>query len=364
MNRRRLQALLLKETLQMLRDPSSILIAIVIPLVLLFLMGYAVSLDAKNISLGVVNHSSSDASTKLISSFGGSKFFNVEIEKNKKAFIKKMQKGKLKALLFIDEDFGKNHTYKIQLITDGSEPSIAGLAQNYAAGVVTLWSQTLSQKSSHYQINVQSRYWFNAPVSSRYFLVPGSIAIVMTLVGTLLTALVIAREWERGTMEAMMATPASMTEIIIGKLIPYFFLGMSSMLLCFAVAYYWYEIPFMGNFFILLLISAIYLFPSLSIGLLVSTIAKNQFVAAQVSLVMGFLPAFLLSGFLFEIHNMIEPIQFLTYIIPARYFVDSLQTIFLAGDIYHIFFHSVIGMLLVGTLFFTLVLKKTKKRLD
>jgi ABC-2 type transport system permease protein len=363
MNSRRLKALLIKETLQIVRDPSSILIAVIIPFVLLFLMGYAVSLDARNIPLGIVSHSNGDASGRLVSSFLGSKYFEVDVSKNKTEVLDGIQKGKIKAMLFIDENFGKNNIYKIQIITDGTEPSIAGLASNYAAGVIELWAQSLGIVRDG-QIDIESRYWFNPPVSSRYYLVPGSIAIVMTLVGTLLTALVIAREWERGTMEAMMATPASMNEIIVGKLIPYFFLGLGCMLLCFLVAYLWYEIPFVGNFLLLLAISALYLFPALSIGLLISTAAKNQFVAAQVALIAGFLPAFLLSGFLFEIENMPQFLQILTHIIPARYFVDSLQTIFLAGNIYQILIYNMIGMIIVGAFFFILVLKKTKKGLE
>jgi ABC-2 type transport system permease protein len=180
---------------------------------------------------------------------------------------------------------------------------------------------------------------------------------------TILTALVIAREWERGTMEALMATPATMSEILIGKLIPYFILGMFSMLLCFIVAYFWYEIPFMGSFFILIILSSIYLFSSLSIGLLISTLAKNQFVAAQMSLIVGFLPAFILSGFLFEIGNMPQWLQYITSIIPARYFVESLQTIFLAGNIYEIFIFDAFIMILISALLFAFVLKKSKKAL-
>lgn len=363
MNRRRLKALLIKESLQVIRDPSSILIAVIIPLVLLFLMGYAVSLDARNIPTGIVMHSNGEAAQRLTSSFLGSPYFKVSVGKNKKEMLDAMQHGELKALLFVDENFGKNGHYRIQILTDGTEPSVAGLAQNYAMGVIERWAQSLGIVHSK-QIQIESRYWFNEPVSSRYYLVPGSIAIVMTLVGTLLTALVIAREWERGTMEAMMATPATMKEIIVGKLVPYFFLGMGSMLLCFFVAYFWYEIPFVGSFVILLLLSALYLFPALSIGLLISTAAKNQFVAAQVSLIAGFLPAFLLSGFLFEIHNMPEFLHYFTLLIPARYFVDALQTIFLAGNIYSIFFFNMLGMLLTGAFFFAIVLKKTKKGLE
>jgi ABC-2 type transport system permease protein len=186
----------------------------------------------------------------------------------------------------------------------------------------------------------------------------------MTLIGTLLTSLVVAREWERGTMEALMATPALISEIIIGKLIPYFFLAMGSLVLCFLIVYFWYEIPFYGSLSILFLMGALYLIPSLCFGLLISVVTKNQFVAAQIAIVASFLPALLLSGFLFEIENMPYWLQIVTYIVPAKYFVNSIQTLFLAGDVYEIFIKSFIGIAILGALLFVIVLKKSKKSLD
>jgi len=362
MNARRLKALVVKESLQVLRDPSSILIAFILPLILLFLMGYAVSLDARKIHIAVVSKSDGEAYRKLLHSFMYSKLFEVEVGKNVQSYLEMMQTGTIRAVIQIGDDFGKNGRYPIEILADGSEPNTAGMVQNYAGGVIRSWSRELLPAAGN-SIRIESRYWFNPPVSSRYFLLPGSIAVVMTLIGTLLTALVVAREWERGTMEALMATPASVIEIIIGKLIPYFVLGMGSMLLCFLVAYYWYEIPFMGSFFMLTLLSALYLFPALSIGLLISTLAKNQFVAGLASIIVGFLPAFLLSGFLFEIGNMPGPLQVITHLFPARYFVESLQTVFLAGDIYAIFLYDIVGMGVIGTLLFALIVKKSKKGL-
>ncbi|MCT7593950.1 ABC transporter permease [Aliarcobacter butzleri] len=362
MNLKRLKALTYKESLQVFRDPSSILIAFILPLILLFLMGYAVSLDARKIPIAIISKSNSELSQKLISSFISSNFFEVDLSKNKDIYLEQMQKSKIKAILTLNNDFGKNSKYDIQIITDGTEPNGAGLAQNYISAVIKLWVKANNIYNKE-NIILESRYWFNPPLSSRYFLLPGSIAIIMTLIGTLLTALVIAREWERGTMEALMATPATMSEILIGKLIPYFILGMFSMLLCFIVAYFWYKIPFMGSFFILIILSSIYLFSSLSIGLLISTLAKNQFVAAQMSLIVGFLPAFILSGFLFEIGNMPQWLQYITSIIPARYFVESLQTLFLAGNIYEIFIFDAFVMILISALLFAFVLKKSKKAL-
>lgn len=358
MSIRRLKALIIKESLQVIRDPSALLIAFILPLILLFLMGYAVSLDARKIHIAMVSQTNTSSYQKLLQSFQFSKIFEVEVGKNVDIYKEMMQRGKIKAIINIDDNFGKNGNYQIQILADATDPNTAGMIQNYSNGVVKLWAKDFLNNKN---INIESRYWFNPPLSSRYFLLPGSIAVVMTLIGTLLTALVVAREWERGTMEALMATPSSMLEILIGKLVPYFVLGMCSMLLCFLVTYYWYEIPFQGSFFMLLLLSAIYLFPSLSVGLLISTLAKNQFIAGMASIIAGFLPAFMLSGFLFEIENMPKGLQIVSHIFPARYFVESLQTIFLAGNIYSIFIFDIIGMILIGILLFLVIMKKSKK---
>jgi ABC-2 type transport system permease protein len=362
MNIARLKALIKKETLQITRDPSAILIAFVLPLLLLFLMGYAVSLDVKNIALGIISKSESHYANTLTQTFRGSKFFTVFEGKNEKMFKNMLQNNKLKALLIIDEEFGKDDKYKMQLLIDAVEPNIAGFVQKYSSSAVALWAKQEGVVDK-YETKVESRYWFNAPISSRYFLIPGSIVVVMTMIGTLLTSLVIAREWERGTMEALMVTPSTMFEIIAGKIVPYFALGMFSLIICFVVAYFWYEIPFKGNLFILFSLGALYLFPSLSIGLIISMTAKNQFLAAQISLVASFLPAFLLSGFLFEIENMPLWLQRITAVIPARYFVESIQSLFLVGDVYEVFLKSAICIFVIGLLCFMVVLRKFKKGL-
>ena len=211
---------------------------------------------------------------------------------------------------------------------------------------------------------IRDRYWFNSPLLSSYFLLPGSIAIILTLIGILLTALVVAREWERGTMEAIMSTPISIFELLLGKLLPYFVLGMLSMVICVTITLTWFGIPFRGSFLVLSLTSAVYLFPALSIGLLISTLAKSQFVAAQAALIIGFLPAFLLSGFIFQISSMPWWLQYITHIIPAKYFIAILQTLFLSGNIYEVILPNLIAMLILGSIVFAVILKITRKRLD
>jgi ABC-2 type transport system permease protein len=327
------------------------------------LIGYAVSLDAKNIPIGIVSKSDNTYARTLVEAFRGAKAFVISEGKNKAFFMDMLQNNKIKAVLEIDDKFGKDGSYKVQILADSTEPNLAGFIQKYMSSIIFSWARE-NNIISAFDIKIESRYWFNQEVSSINFLIPGSIVIVMTMIGTLLTSLVVAREWERGTMEAMMATPVSMLEIIIGKIIPYFILAMWSLLLCFLIAYFWYKVPFRGSLLILFVMGAIYLFPVLVSGLLISTFTKNQFMAAQVSLVASFLPAYLLSGFLFEIENMPEWLQSMTYIVPARYFVKSIQTIFLAGDIHEIFLVSILCIITIGMFLFLLVFMKSKKGLE
>jgi ABC-2 type transport system permease protein len=366
---RRFKALFFKETLQIIRDPSSILIAVVLPLILLFLMGYAISLDSKNIPVGIVVEKSSRYTQSLVNSFVSSPSFDVQVSHNRRAFTEEIQKGKIRAIIVIPSTFAKDvatHSVKLQIIADGTEPNIAGYVQKYTQEVWQNWLQQegLDAKNSAAGIEIKSRYWFNAPLYSRYFLLPGAIAIILTLIGTLLTALVVAREWERGTMEAIMSTPITIIELLMGKLLPYFVLGMLAVSVCVFIVLTWFDIPFRGSYWLLFVTSSVYLFPALSLGLLISTLAKNQFVAAQAALIVGFLPALLLSGFIFQISSMPWWLQYITHIIPARYYVSILQTLFLTGDIYAIVIPNLIAMLILGSVFFAIILKITRKRLD
>ena len=366
---RRFKALFIKESYQIIRDPSSILIAVVLPLILLFLMGYAISLDSKHIPVGFVVEKSSKYSLSLTDAFRMSDSFDVRVGNNRKDFQDELQKGTIRAIIIIPSTFAKDLEIlnpKIQILIDGTEPNIAGFVRKYSNGVWLNWlsQEGFDKNSVKSSLDVQTRYWFNSPLLSSYFLLPGSIAIILTLIGTLLTALVVAREWERGTMEAIMSTPITIMELLLGKILPYFFLAMTSMIICVAIAILWFEIPFRGSFLLLFITSSLYLIPALGLGLLISTLSKNQFVAAQAALIVGFLPAFLLSGFIFQINSMPTWLQYLTHIIPARYFIEILQCIFLSGDIYEVILPNVIAMSIVGIVIFFIILKITRKRLD
>jgi drug efflux transport system permease protein len=212
-------------------------------------------------------------------------------------------------------------------------------------------------------IEIEQRFWFNPQLTSRFFLVPGSIAIVMTLVGTMLTALVVAREWERGTMEAMMATPVTAAELLAGKVLPYFVLALLSMTLCVLIAVFAFGVPFRGSVVALYALAAAFLVPALGQGMLISAATKNQFLASQLALISAFLPAFLLSGFLFEIGSMPKIIQWISVIVPARYLIPSLQSVFLAGDIWPMFLRDIAVMLFEGAILFAIAARNTRKRI-
>jgi len=366
---RRFAALVRKETYQVVRDPSSILIALVLPLLLLFLFGYAVSLDATRTRIGLVVESATPVTQDLAASFQASRYFNVVNGRDRRDFEEDLLVGKVRGILVIpatfDADFAAARTPKIQIIVDGSDPNTASFVQNYAQGVVATWTALRAAETAARAptITVEQRFWFNPELTSRNFLVPGSIAIVMTLVGTLLTSLVVAREWERGTMEAMMATPVTAGELLAGKILPYFLLGLASMSLCVLLAVVLFGIPFRGSILALYALSAAFLVPALGQGLLISAATKNQFLASQLALISAFLPAFLLSGFLFEINSMPTVIQWITVIVPARYLIPSLQSVFLAGDVWPMFGEAIAVMLLIGAVFFLIAWRNTRKRI-
>jgi ABC-2 type transport system permease protein len=208
------------------------------------------------------------------------------------------------------------------------------------------------------------RFWYNEELDSRHFLIPGSIAIIMTLIGTLLTALVISREWERGTMEALLATPVTIRELIISKMVAYFVLGIFSMVLCTVIALFLYGLPFRGSIFVLFLVSSVFLIAALSLGLLISAKAKDQFLASQIAITTSFLPAFMLSGFVFEISSMPLSIRLVTCIIPAKYMVSSLQTLFLAGNVMRLLLFNMLALALIAVVPLFLLTRQVKKRLD
>ncbi len=367
---RRLSAMMVKESAQIMRDPSTFLIALAMPLLLLFLFGYAVSLDTSGTKVALVLEDSSAPALGLAETYRASPYFTVETMRSIPEARRQMIASEIRGVIVIPQDFGRmvqsGRMPVIQLITDGSQPNAASFIASHGQGVFQNWlaAEGLPGATAHAPvIDVSPRFWYNPGLKSRFFLVPGSIAIVMTMIGTLLTALVVAREWERGTMEALMATPVSMVEFIISKIVPYYLLALASMTLCTVIAVWAFGVPFRGSLIALYLIASAFLMPALGLGLFISSATRNQFVASQVALLASFLPTFLLSGFVYEISSMPVWIQAITYAVPARYLIPSLQTLFLTGDIWSHFLPNIAVMLGFGFLFFFLSFRVTRRSL-
>jgi ABC-2 type transport system permease protein len=371
MNWMRLRGLMRKEVYEIVRDPSSIAIAFVLPLVLLLIFGYGVSLDARHISVAeVVDHP-----TQLTASFLGelqhSQWFRPAIYADQASAERALLHGDADAILWLRSDFTRlsysGNTAPIDLTVNGDDANQARIIMNYVNGTWLLWLQqeaTRQGTQSSVPVVADTRVWFNPALRSRDYLIPGLIAIIMTLIGALLTALVVAREWERGTMEGIMVTPVSTSEILLGKLAPYFALGMSGMILSTAMAVFLFGVPLRGSSLVLLATAALFMLTALGMGLVISVLARSQFVAAMVAVVTTFLPAFILSGFLFDIRSMPRAIQILTHIVAARYFVAMLQSTFLAGDVWPVILRNGLGMAILCLLFLGIALLRFRKRLD
>ncbi len=367
----RLRGMIRKESLQILRDPSSIAIAFVMPVVLLLLFGYGVSLDAKDIPLALVIESPDTHSASFVSSFYRSEYFRPErfgsIQEAERALAERRVDG----IVWLRGDFTRRLLVgaeaPVGVYLNGVDANQARIVAGYIQGAWQSWlfewyaSQGLELKLP---VSAEQRVWFNPALRSRDFLVPGLVAVIMTLIGALLTALVVAREWERGTMEALMVTPIRIWELLLGKLLPYFALGMGGMLLSVAMALWLFEVPLRGSFWLLLLASALFMLVVLGMGLLISTVARNQFVAAQIAILATFLPAFLLSGFIFDIGSMPAVIQGITHVVPARYFVAILQTLFLAGNVWPAVLGNAAALLLMMLFFFGVLRRKARKDLE
>ncbi len=367
----RLRGLVRKEFLQIIRDPSSIAIAFLMPIFLLILFGYGVSLDADHVPLAVVAEAPSHDSADFTASLQGSHYFVPSVMSSMPQAEQALREGQVKGILRLRSDFSRHMRQAdgaaIQVVVDGVDANTARLVEGYVEGA---WGSWLAAQAAgkgqelKMPVDLQTRIWFNGELRSRNYLVPGLVAIIMTLIGALLTALVMAREWERGTMEALMVTPASMTEVLLGKLFAYFTLGTGGMLLTVGLAVWLFEVPLRGSFWVLWLCSSLFLLAALGMGLTISTLARSQFVAGQIAIIATFLPAFLLSGFIFDIGSMPAGVQLITHLIVARYFVAIVQTLFLAGDVWSVILPNALALALMAAVFLTVTWKKSRKRLD
>lgn len=369
----RLRALLVKESLQIVRDPSSILISVLLPLILLFLYGYGVSLDIDHLRVGLVLEDTAPEATSFAQSLQDSRYFDVKVVRDRRELHDDLTRGAIRGMIIVPSYFSQfrkrpDTIAPIQVIADGSETNTANFVQNYTQAAFQNWltqdAIIKDQPRDKAKVASSPRFWYNDQLESRYPLISGSLALIMTLIGSLLTALVVAREWERGTMEALMSTTVGKFELVFGKVLPYFFLGMISMTICVILSVLQFDLPLRGSVLLLGLVSAVFLFCALGLGLMISTITKNQIFAYQITLITAFLPAYILSGYLFEISSMPAWIQSITYFIPAKYFVQCLQTLFLVGNVWDLILFNLIPMFTIGLLFFLVTGLKTVKRLD
>jgi len=345
MSWRRLIAVARKELVQIWRDSRSLGIVLVMPLAMMLLFGYGVNLDMKHIPVCVFDRGGSQQSQDLLKRFQASDYFDVVCAVDSyPALAKAIDSGQARIGLVVPQDFSerlrKGETASVQAIVDATDDNTANLAISYTDAVVRGYSQQVQLDWLRQQgrpepkppISVDARTWFNEDLESKAFIVPGVLALVMSVIGAFLTSLTIAREWERGSMEQLISTPVTPLEIMLGKLAPYFAIGMLNTAVCAVVAIGWFEIPFRGSLAALFVSSGLFMVVVLGLGFFISVVGKSQLAASQIALTATFLPAFLLSGFLFSIDQMPAVIRAVTYAIPARYFVTILKDVFLKGS--------------------------------
>jgi ABC-2 type transport system permease protein len=341
----RLLAIARKEVMQILRDTRSLVIVVIMPAVLVLLFGYGVNLDLKGLPVYVLDQDASQQSQDLLKHFQVSEYFHIErVVSGYPELTRALDDGSAKMGIVIPWNFSESlrdgRPVQVQALVDGSDNNSASVLIGYAQAVVQGYSSQLQidwmqQRGFAMQpvaLSVETRTWYNENLESRSFIIPGVLALVMSVIGAFLTSLTIAREWERGTMEQLISTPVTAMEIMLGKLTPYFVLGMFDTIISALIAIYWFHVPFRGSWVTLLGASAMFLIAVLSMGFLISVVAKGQFLACQIALLITFLPAFLLSGFLFSIEQMPIALQWITRIFPARYYVSVLKQIFLKGS--------------------------------
>ncbi len=376
MNTLRIRAVSRKEFLHIIRDPRSLGMSIAIPMLLLLLFGFALTLDVDDVPLAVWDQDHSQASRELLSRFTGSPYFSRSLDaRNYSELENAVDSGKALAALVIPTGFGgkiaSGREAPVQLIVDGSDSNTATIAIGYADVVAMVYSQDVALDITRrlggtewtQPLDVRPRVWFNADLESKNYIIPGLIAVIMMVIAALLTSLTIAREWERGTMEQLMSTPVKGPELILGKLLPYFAIGMFDVLLAVLMGEFLFDVPLRGNAALLFAMAAVFLVGALSLGLLISVSTKSQLLASQLAMVMTFLPAFLLSGFMYTVSNMPQFIQMVTYLIPARYFVALLKGIYLKGIGLQILYLEAALLTLFGIMMIAMANVKFRKKL-
>ncbi len=363
-----------KEFFHIYRDWRSLALVLLMPGLLMLLFGYAVTLDVKKVPMAVLDHDKNQESLSFVHRFSASPYFNLRIFAQDEKEIKRLiDEGKVKMGLILPWDFSKTikagKKAPVQVLLDGTDSNTANITLSYVQAITRQYTQEktflkierMGRERPIFPVDGQTRVWFNEELESKNYFIPGLVAVIMSIIGVLLTGQVIVREWERGTMELLISTPVRKGELIIGKLFPYFFLGLLDLSLAVLMGKWVFQVPFRGSIALLFLLSSIYILVALSLGLTISTTARNQLLANQMAMVIGFLPTFLLSGFTFAIANMPMWLQIITYGIAPRYYVTILKEIFLKGAGLSFLWTEtlvLIGMALVGLWVATKIYKK------
>ncbi len=366
----RVRALTRKEGRQLLRDKSNLMVGLFLPLLLILIFGYGLSFDVKNAPIALVTEDTSPGAQDVLAGFHLSPYFSPVPLVSMNAALALMREREVDAIVYLRSDFSRrlaSGDATIQILVNGVDANRARVLQAFAQGAIAQWStKRMAAGEGSLAIPavvVESRMWFNEANNSRYFLVPGLIVLIMTLNGALLTSLVIAREWERGTLESLFVTPVHATEIVISKIVPYFVVGLAGLIMCLLSAKFLFGVPIRGSLTLIVVTSMLYLLVSLGTGLLISATTKNQFLASQIALVVSFLPALMLSGFIFDLRSVPALVRGISRVLPATYYVEALQTLFLAGNVWSLLLRDLAVLTIAATAFLVCARLNTRKEL-
>ena len=375
MSLRRLRAVFRKEVLHIVRDARSLALALALPLNMLLLFGYALTLDVDRIPTYIYDHSRTPQSRELVDQFRGSRYFQILGAVNDYQPIERsIDRSAILLSLVIDKDYSKNllagKEADVQLLADGSDSNTVSIALSYADAVIQGYAARLRSDEQvrrgagqlKIPVQPQLRVWYNNDLKSKNFIVPGLIAITMMIIAALLTSLTIAREWENGTMEQLLSTPVRPSELVLGKLLAYFCLGFTDMVICILVGVFVFQVPFRGNVWFLFFTSCLFLFGALCWGIFISATTRSQLLAYQMGMLSSFLPGYLLSGFLYSIHNMPRVIQAISYLVPARYFIKIVNAVFLKGVGIEIVYTEVALLAIYAAIVFVAASRKMRQK--
>lgn len=369
----RLIALTRKETRQLLRDPSSLAIGILLPIILILIFGYGLSLDVKSAPMAVVLEDTSPTAVQAVSGLQLTPYISPVMLTSMREAEVLMHERKVDGIVRVPSDFSRRLAAgdaRIQVIVHGADANKAAIVLRYASGALAQYPLRLADEGGRStapgigSVAIEQRLWFNSANTSTWYLVPGLIVLIMTLVGAFLTALVMAREWERGTLEALFVTPVRPVEILLAKIIPYFGIGMVGLLLCLVAARFLFEVPMYGSLAAIVVSAMLYLLVAVGVGLVISSVTRNQFLASQVALISSFLPSLMLSGFLFDLRNVPTVVRIVGQALPATYFMELVRTLFLAGNVWPLIFRNCAILIVYAVVLLGVARVVTRKQLD